>query len=140
MPRGFSERERAAIRANPLAAARERIAAVGMQKTGIEELARAAHIPKGALVFASLLAANHDERRFAQPELLDLAREDNRHLALGQGMHYCLGAPLARMEASIAVNTLLERMPGMRLAAAPGQLRWRRSQNIRGLQALPVTV
>ena len=90
--------------ASPVAMATPRYAAEDVEIAG-------ALIPKGALVFASLLSANHDERRFAQPELLNLAREDNRHLALGQGMHYCLGAPLARMEASIAFGALLARLP-----------------------------
>ncbi|HEY0607926.1 MAG TPA: cytochrome P450, partial [Herpetosiphonaceae bacterium] len=65
-------------------------------------------------------------------------REPNRHLAFGQGIHYCLGAPLARLEGQIAITTLLRRMPNLRLAVAPEQLRWRRGLIIRGLQKLPV--
>ena len=68
-------------------------------------------IPRGEQVLAVLASANRDERQFAQPGLLDLTRAQNRHLALGQGIHYCLGAPLARLEGQIAFNTLLRRAP-----------------------------
>jgi len=67
-----------------------------------------------------------------------LGRQKNRHLAFGQGIHYCLGAPLARLEGQIALRRLLERMPGLRLAVPESTLRWRKGLNIRGLEALPV--
>lgn len=96
-------------------------------------------IPCGALVYAVLASANHDQEQFARPDTLDLARESNKHLAFGQGMHYCLGAPLARLEAGIAFNTLLRRMPNLRLSVAPEALRWRKGLVIRGLEKLPLT-
>ena len=69
---------------------------------------------------------------------LELERAPNRHLAFGQGAHYCLGAPLARLEGQIAIETLLRRLPTLRLTVPPASLRWRRSLFLRGLQALPV--
>jgi cytochrome P450 PksS len=95
-------------------------------------------IPRGALVYAVLGSANRDERQFPDPDVLDLTREPNRHLAFGLGIHYCLGAPLARLEAQIAFGTLLRRLPNFRLAIPPGALRWRRGLVLRGLAALPV--
>ena len=95
-------------------------------------------IPRGALVFAVLASANRDDRQFDRPDVLDIARQDNRHLSFGQGVHYCLGAPLARLEGQIAIGALLERLPGLRLGVAPKRLRWRPGMILRGLEALPV--
>lgn len=97
-------------------------------------------IPRGALVFGVLGSANRDERQFTNPDTLDIARDPNRHLAFGQGGHYCVGAPLARMEGQIAINTLLRRFPNLRLAQAPERLRWRRGLVLRGLESLPLAV
>ena len=96
-------------------------------------------IPRGALVFAVLASANRDDRQFDRPDVLDIARQDNRHLSFGQGVHYCLGAPLARLEGQVAIGALLERLPGLRLGVAPEWLRWRPGMILRGLEALPVT-
>ena len=96
-------------------------------------------IPRGALVFAVLASANRDDRQFDRPDVLDIARQDNRHLSFGQGVHYCLGAPLARLEGQIAISALFERLPGLKLGVAPEKLRWRRGMILRGLEALPVT-
>jgi cytochrome P450 len=94
-------------------------------------------IPRGGLVLAVLGSANRDERHFEDPDALDLARDPNRHLAFGRGgVHHCLGAPLARMEGQIALNALLRRFPGARLA--PEILRWRRGLFLRGLERLPL--
>ena len=68
-------------------------------------------IPRGTLVMAGLGSANRDESHFRDPEILDIAREPNRHLALGMGAHSCLGAPLARLEGQIALTTLFRRFP-----------------------------
>jgi cytochrome P450 PksS len=95
-------------------------------------------IPRGEMVFAVLASANRDERQFAGPDTLDITREPNKHLAFGLGTHFCLGAPLARLEGQVAINTLLRRFPGLRLAVAPGTLRWRRGLLLRGLEALPL--
>ena len=95
-------------------------------------------IPRGEVVLAVLGSANRDESRFPDPETLDLAREPNKHLAFGMGAHFCLGAPLARLEGEIALTTLFRRYPDLRLAEAPESLRWRRGLAIRGLEQLPV--
>ena len=97
-------------------------------------------IPRGGQVLAVIGSANRDEREFSQPDTLDITREPNRHLAFGQGAHYCLGAPLARMEGQIAVMTLFSRMPHLRLKSAPESLRWRKGLFIRGLKQLPLLI
>ncbi|MGF0172347.1 cytochrome P450 family protein [Streptomyces sp. Marseille-Q5077] len=94
-------------------------------------------VPAGDTVLLSLSAANRDPARFPDADRLDLGRDASGHLALGHGIHYCLGAPLARAETEIAVAALLDRFP--ELALADDDLRWRRSLRARGLLALPVT-
>ena len=95
-------------------------------------------IPRGELVLAVVGSANRDANYFADPDLLDITRENNRHLAFGQGEHYCLGASLARLEGQIAVSTLAQRVPNLRLSVASEQIRWRGGFILRGLEALPV--
>jgi cytochrome P450 len=97
-----------------------------------------ATIPRGEMVFAVIASANRDERQFADPDALDVTREPNKHLGLGLGPHFCLGAPLARLEGQIAINTLLRRVPDLRLTPAPDLPRWRRGLLLRGLESLPV--
>jgi cytochrome P450 len=94
-------------------------------------------IGKGELVMPFLGAADRDPAQFPDPDRLDLTRTDNRHIAFGMGIHFCLGAPLARMEGQIALNTLLARLP--RLTLATDRPRFRQSLTLRGLQALPVS-
>ena len=90
----------------------------------------------GDRVFAMVNAANRDPRRFADPDGLDLARPDNRHIAFGYGIHFCIGAPLARMEVQIALPALLRRLPEIELATdAPD---WDDSLILRGLKSLPI--
>lgn len=97
-------------------------------------------IPKGSLVWAGIVSANRDPQVFERADALDLGRQPNRHLSFGQGIHYCVGAPLARLEAQIAFSALLRRFPKLRLAEPRKALRWRRSPVLRGLRALPVTL
>jgi cytochrome P450 len=95
-------------------------------------------IPRGDMVLGVLGSANRDERQFANPDRLDISRDPNRHVAFGQGIHFCLGAPLARLEGQISISTLLERVPHLRLKRAPEMLRWRKELFLRGLEQLPV--
>ena len=95
-------------------------------------------IPRGEMAFGVIGSANRDETVFENADSLDVAREDNRHLSFGFGIHFCLGAPLARLEAQIAIKTLLNRMPDLRLKGPVESLRWRPSLILRGLEELPV--
>jgi cytochrome P450 len=97
-------------------------------------------IPAGAQVIINLASANRDADRYAHPETLDVERTDARHLAFGHGIHFCLGAPLARMEAHIALNGLIHRFPELRLAGPADHLHWGHGDGLvlRGLSALPV--
>ncbi len=94
-------------------------------------------IRPGERLILMLTAANRDPAQFRKPDRLDLAREPNRHIAFGYGIHFCLGAPLARLEARIALSRLVERLPG--LALAPTRLEWLNSLVFRGMRALPVS-
>lgn len=95
-------------------------------------------IPRGEQVFAGLGSANHDETQFEKPESLMLDRSNNKHLGFGMGMHYCVGAPLARLEASIAFRVLFERLPNLRLGVKPETLRWNTGLVTRNLKSLPL--
>ncbi|NJP46254.1 cytochrome P450 family protein [Actinacidiphila epipremni] len=95
-------------------------------------------IAAGDPVLVVLAAADRDPARFRAPDTVDLTRSDNPHLGYGHGIHYCLGAPLARLEARTALATLLTRLPDLRLAADPADLRWRGGLIMRGLRTLPV--
>jgi cytochrome P450 len=97
-----------------------------------------AHIGPNEPVLVALSSANRDPSRYAEPDRLDLGRDSSGHLAFGHGIHYCLGAPLARLEAEIAFGGLLERFGSMTLAVPADSLRWRPSTLIHGLEALPV--
>lgn len=95
-------------------------------------------IAKSERVLLMLAAANRDEAVFAESETLDIARDPNRHLGFGLGIHFCLGAPLARMEGAIALNALLARYPNLQLAIPRQAVQWRPNSLLRGLAALPV--
>jgi len=116
---------------SPVDMATERYACEDVTMAGVT-------IPRGEMVYAVIASANRDERQFADPDRLDVTREPNKHLAFGLGPHFCLGAPLARLEGQIAINTLLRRVPDLRLAVAPDVPRWRRGLLLRGLESLPV--
>ena len=95
-------------------------------------------IRTGEIVLVSLLAVNADPQQFHDPETLNILRQENQHLAFGKGIHYCLGAPLARLEGQIAFGTLLRRLPNLRMACAPEQLVWNNDPMLRGLVRFPV--
>jgi len=96
---------------------------------------RGRRFEKGQIVLPVLGAANRDPEQFPDPDRLDLGRQNNRHLALGYGIHYCLGAPLAVAEAQVAISALLARLPEPELAGEP---KWAPSFILRGLRSLPV--
>ena len=93
-------------------------------------------IEKGQRVFLMLGAANRDPLQFPAPDRLDIARKPNRHIAFGLGIHFCVGAPLTRLEGQIAIDTLLRRLPQLRLVSE--RLEWQENIAIRGLNSLPV--
>lgn len=94
--------------------------------------------PKGSFLTLVLMSANRDEAVFENADDLDITRNPNRHVGFGLGVHYCLGAPLARLEGRIAIQKLVQRFPEMRLAVPFDQLRWKASSGVRGLEALPL--
>jgi cytochrome P450 len=116
---------------NPVNNATFRFAAEPVEIGGVR-------ISRGDPVLVALSSANRDPSRFGDPDRLDLGRDSSGHLAFGHGIHYCLGAPLARLEAEIAFSHLLARFGSMRLAVPADSLRWRPSTLIHGLEALPV--
>ncbi|MEU5710606.1 cytochrome P450 family protein [Streptomyces flaveolus] len=95
-------------------------------------------VPRGATVLIASAIADRDPARFPEPDRLDITRRDNGHLAFGHGIHYCLGAPLARLEGQIAIGTVLRRLPDLALAVPPTELTWRPG-GLRGPARLPVT-
>jgi cytochrome P450 PksS len=116
---------------SPLETATERYAREDVTIGGVT-------IPRGEMVYVAIASANRDDRHFANPDALDITREPNKHLAFGLGAHFCLGASLARLEAQVGINTLLRRLPELRLTIPQRQLRWRRGMLLRGLEALPL--
>ncbi|MER5598692.1 cytochrome P450 [Streptomyces sp. NPDC002265] len=92
----------------------------------------------GELVLVAIADANRDPARFASPDRFDISRDARGHVAFGHGIHYCLGAPLARLEARIAVRSLLERCPDLTLDIHPAAIGWRQGMLIRGPRSLPV--
>ncbi|MEU9996704.1 cytochrome P450 [Streptomyces sp. NPDC050848] len=95
-------------------------------------------IPAHAPVFVSLAGADRDPTRFPEPDRFDIRREPRGHLAFGHGLHYCLGAPLARLEGAIAIRTLLERFPRLELDPEGAPWEWMPGLLIRGVRRLPV--
>jgi cytochrome P450 len=97
-------------------------------------------VPPHEQVLVCLGSANRDPDHFQAPDALDIARKDGRNLGFGHGIHYCLGAPLARLEAQVAFETLFGRHPRLRLAVDRNALAWARGDGLvlRGLVSLPV--
>lgn len=92
----------------------------------------------GDAVMVSLIGANHDPAVFDHPATFDIRRTPNKHIAFGHGIHYCLGAPLARLEATIALHALIERYPRLEMTVAVNDLQWNDSTLLHGMKALPV--
>lgn len=97
-------------------------------------------IPEGELVVVALTSANRDESQFPDAASLDIHRQAGANLSFGHGIHYCVGAQLARLEAQIAFDRLFDRFPHIRLAADPADLRWQPGTALRGLRSLPVSL
>ena len=97
-------------------------------------------VPCGDVVIPVLLAANRDPERFADPDRFDITRDPNPHVAFGSGIHYCLGAPLARLEGRVAISELLSRHPAIELAVARDSLEWNPGFFLRGVRSLPVVL
>lgn len=98
-------------------------------------------IQAGEFVLIALTSANHDKTRFgAEAETLDITRPPGGHLSFGHGIHFCLGAPLARLEGQIAIGRLITRFPNLILKTEANNLRWRNSTLLRGLETLPIHV
>lgn len=97
-------------------------------------------IQAGEMVMASLLGANRDPEVFENPDTFDIARESksNKHIAFGSGIHYCLGAPLARLEGAIAIQSLVNRLPNLQLDIEPQDIEWNETILLHGMQKLPV--
>jgi cytochrome P450 len=94
---------------------------------------------RGEQIVALLASDNHDGEQFPDPEVFDITRTPNRHVAFGTGIHTCLGATLARLEGEVAFATLLSRMPNLALAIAHDEVQWRDGTFLRGLTRLPVS-
>jgi cytochrome P450 len=112
----------------------------GLTRFALEDLEiGGVRIPRGDMVLLAIAAADRDPRRYPDPDRLDVGAVDPGHLAFGHGMHYCLGAPLARLEGQIAFTAMLTRLPGLALAAREDELRWIGGGVLRSLRELPVT-
>ncbi|MDF9465344.1 cytochrome P450 [Bacillus sp. FSL K6-0273] len=96
-------------------------------------------IEKGDMVVIALASANRDETVFENPEVFDITRENNRHIAFGHGSHFCLGAPLARLEAKIAITNLFNRMPELKIKGNREEIKWKGNYLMRSLEELPLT-
>lgn len=109
------------------------------QRYALEDVDLSGHrIPKGSTVIVGIASANRDEAVFKNADQFNVTRSPNRHIAFGMGIHYCLGAPLARLEAKIAFTVLLTRFPRLKLAVPSDQLVWQGAPSMRGLESLPL--
>ena len=106
-------------------------------RVAVEDVEMGGHqIGRHQLVFAMGGAANRDPAQFPDPDRFDITRRNNRHVTFGHGIHFCVGAPLARLETKIAINTLLRRLPRLQLTTE--ELEWHQHIGLRGLKTLPV--
>lgn len=113
---------------------------VGLARIALEDVELSGHLVRaGEPVYVSYLAANRDPDAFPDPDTIHPDRDPNPHLAFGNGPHYCTGAVLARLQTEVLLDTLLDRLPGLRLAVPPEQVLWRHKTMIRGPRTLPVT-
>ncbi|GAA5205305.1 cytochrome P450 [Streptomyces thinghirensis] len=114
--------------------------AVGLSRIVLEDVAvRGVRMRAGDAVYVSYLAANRDPEVFPDPDTIDFARSPNPHVSFGFGPHYCPGGMLARLESELLVDTVLDRVPGLKLAVPPEDVPFKKGALIRGPEALPVT-
>jgi biflaviolin synthase len=114
--------------------------AVGLSRIALEDVEiKGVRIRAGDPIYVSYLAANRDPEAFPDPEAIDFGRSPNPHVSFGFGPHFCPGNMLARLESELLVGTLLERVPGLRLAVQPDQVPFKKGALIRGPESLPVT-
>ncbi|MEV8244546.1 cytochrome P450 [Streptomyces rochei] len=114
--------------------------AVGLSRIALEDVElRGMRIRAGDAVYVSYLAANRDPEVFPDPDTIDFSRTPNPHVSFGFGPHYCPGGMLARLESELLVDTLLDRVPGLKLAVPPEDVPFKKGALIRGPEALPVT-
>lgn len=115
----------------PVETCTERLALEDVEMGGVT-------VPAGSVVLIAMADADRDPERFEEPDRFDIRRDARGHIAFGHGLHYCLGAPLARLEGRIAVRTLLERCPTVAADADEAELEWMPGMLIRGVRKLPV--
>ncbi|AKZ54336.1 putative cytochrome P450 [Streptomyces ambofaciens ATCC 23877] len=114
--------------------------AVGLSRIALEDVEiKGVRIRAGDAVYVSYLAANRDPAVFPDPDTIDFARGPRPHASFGFGPHFCPGGALVRLESELLVGTVLDRVPGLRLAVAPQDVPFRKGTLIRGPEALPVT-
>ena len=118
---------------NPVGVVAPRFAKEDVELAGVS-------IPQGSMLTLLIASANLDEAAFPNADTLDITRSPNRHLSFGYGTHFCLGAPLARLEARVAIPALLRRFEHLELAVPAEKLRWRPGNGLRGVEALPLAV
>jgi cytochrome P450 PksS len=118
---------------NPVGTVSPRFAREDLEIAGVA-------IAKGSTLMPLIASANLDDTAFEHADRLDITRNPNRHVAFGYGAHFCLGAPLARLEARVAIPALLQRFPDVRLAVPADKIRWRgQHMGLRGVVSLPLS-
>jgi cytochrome P450 len=97
-------------------------------------------IPQGTSIFVIIAAANRDPAHFSDPDKFDVSRTPNDHVAFGEGIHFCIGSALARLEAAVALEMALDRFPKLKLADPDAPVTYKGSYFLRGLSELPMSI